>query len=518
MHIDHPGGPPEIRARFTLPVFHETWPDDLWNSGTLIYSLREPDLSLPAHPPASDRILRFNSRFESGNLLSAYSLGNDAYHLILEYDPNPNRTCQWFYFQMTNVRCNIRYHFYISGFHKINSVFGTGSTVFVYSRKNATRNNIAWYRSGSGYAYGSTGDLPNATRATLQFQMHFPFDNDTVYLAYAIPYTYSNLTRDIAKWRASNPNLVTVQSLCHTVGGRSCPLLTIDSNPDDKSKKCIFLTGRIHPGETPSSLVLNGLINFLLSDSPLSQYLAEHFVIMIVPMMCIDGVIEGHYRCSLGGFDLNRVWDDPGIFQHPEVWHTKSLLREMVRERGVAAYLDFHGHSGQHGSFAYGCPLAGDREKVFPKMASFLSEDFCWEGCRFSFPSARKATGRVVARTELGIEETFTIESSFGGIPDGMLKNVLYDLKLWTELGARLAEALYHLVVEVPTPLRDYAQSSLIREADEPFQKVAVKRWPLVTVRPRGETNRAVQGSIPKKRPVRVHKVVPRRSVRVKFV
>jgi hypothetical protein len=501
-----------VRARFTLPAFHATWPEDLWHSGTLIYSETDPTVSLPTRVSPSDRLLRFNSRFESGNLLSAYSLGGDAYHLVLKYDPNRSETCQWFYFQLSNVRCDIRYHFYISGFHKLTSVFCTGSKVFAYSRKNATRNNTAWFRTGSGYAYGRAGE----GRATLQFQTHFPFDNDIVYLAYAIPYTYTALKRDIANWTKQYPSLISEESLCQTVGRRSCPILTIDATPENSNKPCIFITARIHPGETPSSLVLNGLIEFLLSDSAISDHLVSSFCFQIVPMMCIDGVIEGHYRCSLGGFDLNRVWDDPDMVLHPEVWHTKVLMREIHRERGIAAYLDFHGHSGQHGSFAYGCPLPGDRDKVFPNLVSLLTENFAWERCKFSFPTERKTSGRIVARNELGVDQTFTIESSFGGIPGGLAKGVLYDLKLWKELGGRLGEGLYHLLVVVPTPLRVYAESSLIQDADEQIQAVIMKKSKVPNGCTRAQAKITPIGQVGNKRSARLPKVVVCRSWKVK--
>jgi hypothetical protein len=33
-----------------------------------------------------------------------------------------------------------------------------------------------------------------------------------------------------------------------------------------KGKRVVFLSGRVHPGETPASFVMNGLIRFLVSD------------------------------------------------------------------------------------------------------------------------------------------------------------------------------------------------------------------------------------------------------------
>lgn len=103
----------------------------MWKAGDLIYDVTDPDKNmLPADHP-SDQMLRFNSRFESGNLHQAYYLQKNTYHLILEFDHNSSGACQWFYFQMKNVKKDIKYTFFISGFHKKKSLFTNGGKVFL---------------------------------------------------------------------------------------------------------------------------------------------------------------------------------------------------------------------------------------------------------------------------------------------------------------------------------------------------------------------------------------------------
>ena len=41
-------------------------------------------------------------------------------------------------------------------------------------------------------------------------------------------------------------------------------------------------------------------------EKQLSKNLKEHFEFYIVPMLNVDGVINGNYRCSLAACDLNR--------------------------------------------------------------------------------------------------------------------------------------------------------------------------------------------------------------------
>lgn len=53
-------------------------------------------------------------------------------------------------------------------------------------------------------------------------------------------------------------------------------------------------------------------------------------------MLNPDGVAIGNYRCNLGGFDLNRVWQDPDPLLHPTIHATKALLQQLQQDRGVS--------------------------------------------------------------------------------------------------------------------------------------------------------------------------------------
>jgi murein tripeptide amidase MpaA len=58
-------------------------------------------------------------------------------------------------------------------------------------------------------------------------------------------------------------------------------------------------------------------------------------VIQVVPMLNPDGVAFGNYRCNLGGYDLNRVWQQPDPLLHPTIHATKALLKQLHAARGV---------------------------------------------------------------------------------------------------------------------------------------------------------------------------------------
>jgi cytosolic carboxypeptidase protein 2/3 len=100
------------------------------------------------------------------------------------------------------------------------------------------------------------------------------------------------------------------KTISESPGGNYVEMVTITNfkSSSNSEKKVVFITSRVHPGETPSSFVCEGLLNFLISNSEEAKRLRECFIFKLIPMLNPDGVINGSYRCSLSGYDLNRVW------------------------------------------------------------------------------------------------------------------------------------------------------------------------------------------------------------------
>ena len=63
-------------------------------------------------------------------------------------------------------------------------------------------------------------------------------------------------------------NMLKVQKLCDSIQDNTCYVLTITENVHDLNlnaqKQAIFMTGRVHPGESNSSFMVQGAIDFLL--------------------------------------------------------------------------------------------------------------------------------------------------------------------------------------------------------------------------------------------------------------
>jgi murein tripeptide amidase MpaA len=101
---------------------------------------------------------------------------------------------------------------------------------------------------------------------------------------------------------------MTRATLCRTLAGNRCEYITITSKrkadeeqKEVKEKKGVFISARVHPGESNASWMMKGVIDFLVGSSPEAIALRDNFVFKIVPMLNPDGVINGNYRCSLSG-------------------------------------------------------------------------------------------------------------------------------------------------------------------------------------------------------------------------
>ena len=81
-------------------------------------------------------------------------------------------------------------------------------------------------------------------------------------------------------------------------GQHDVPMVTITSKPKQNvsdhsirplsnpniplcDKPIVMLTGRVHPGETNSSWIMEGILNFLTSDTPEADEIRNHFIFKI---------------------------------------------------------------------------------------------------------------------------------------------------------------------------------------------------------------------------------------------
>jgi hypothetical protein len=69
---------------------------------------------------------------------------------------------------------------------------------------------------------------------TLSFIYEFDDDEDEVYFAQAVPYTFTDLQRDMVKMRdqTAGLNIMDFNILCKELAGTPCPMVTITENID----------------------------------------------------------------------------------------------------------------------------------------------------------------------------------------------------------------------------------------------------------------------------------------------
>lgn len=197
------------------------------------------------------------------------------------------------------------------------------------------------FASGDGRAWKR---VPTAYEDGVLRIEHAPW-SPVMHYAYFVPYGMQRLERLAA--RANRSSHVDLALLGDSAEGR--PLLEL-SFGDEDADRVVWLVGRQHPGETPASWVLEGLVKRLCDaeDAGVQQLLGRALV-RIVPLVNPDGVELGNMRTSATGVNLNRVWDAPDS-DAPEV----SAILERIAETGVDLFLDVHSDESANHAFAAG--------------------------------------------------------------------------------------------------------------------------------------------------------------------
>ena len=250
---------------------------------------------------------------------------------------------------------------------------------------------------------------------------------------------------------------LTRNTLWRTLTGNRCEYLTITTKGEPeqiKSRKGIFLSARVHPGETGASYMIEGIINFLTSNTIEAQILRDKFVFKIIPMLNPDGVIHGNYRCSLAGCDLNRRWRNPSSVLHPPVFKAKELCLQFAAQRDLLLYCDLHGHSRRKNLFIYGNTSSEIEEdvKLFPFIMSKICEPFWYRYCKFRVQRHKESTARVAMWKNLPIFNVFTLEASFWGASIGTLRDMHFRSKDYHYMGHKLCQAiLVYAKIECPS-------------------------------------------------------------------
>ncbi|XP_043365891.1 cytosolic carboxypeptidase-like protein 5 isoform X19 [Dermochelys coriacea] len=289
-----------------------------------------------------------------------------------EYE-NGNRS--WFYFSVKGGAPGKLIKINIVNMNKQSKLYSQGMSPFVRTLPVRPR----WER---------IRERPTFEMMETQFVLSFvhrflEYRGATTYFAFCYPFSYTECQEMLAhldsrfeecKYMSPSSPLDAIyyhrELLCHSLDNLRVDLLTVTSChgmreeheprldnlfPDEATprphcfagKRVFFLSSRVHPGETPSSFVFNGFLEFILrEDDPRAQMLRRMFVFKLIPMLNPDGVVRGHYRTDARGVNLNRQYLSPDAELHPAVYGAKAvLLYHHIHSRGAPGAPDWRAYA-----------------------------------------------------------------------------------------------------------------------------------------------------------------------------
>ena len=434
----------------------------------------------------------FNSNFESGNLRMAIKHSDNEYDLIIRPDNNSIRTFQWFFFLVqlnpNNKNINLQdkniIKFNIINISKKSIILNENIKVLSYYNNYWSRDtfNIFFYQNYIPFndiqnniytIYNSNNSLNINTNNsndinnneilffnTLTFSFNFSkieTKEKYVLFSYCYPYTYSNLSNFLSSI-SINTNYLRFEEIGKTNLKNPLQMLLITNFKDTfenlSKKQCILLTSRVHPGESNSSYIIEGLIEFLLSNDPIAIKLRKIFIFKIIPMLNPDGVILGNFRCNFKGFDLNRMWTEENNEFCPTIYYVHQIIQKTLNSREIFFYCDFHGHSVKQNFFLYSCKEKRENninyvkyhELVFSYIFNRENIYFDKKSCYNKIHPSKMKTARAVMKLKYGIDLSYCLETSLGSIK--IQKGLIYPftIELYKKIGKDFCIALSKLV------------------------------------------------------------------------
>jgi murein tripeptide amidase MpaA len=269
-------------------------------------------------------LISVESRFSSGSIEVERARGQGPIELRLR-DDSAADIRQWFHFAVRSDSDRARR---IVITNASEATFANGWEGY---RAMVQRAGRGWSRAETSYD-GSTLTIVHEPRSAL-----------TRY-AYFAPYAPTRLERLLRQ--VNEQPWVDVSRVGGSVEGRGIHAVRFGN---DEARRTLWLIARQHPGETPASWAMEGLIDRLANGADEAVgALLTHARVVVVPLMNPDGAELGNHRTSASGVNLNRVWDDPSAEEAPEV----VAVRAAIEATGVDLFFDVHADESHAFAFA----------------------------------------------------------------------------------------------------------------------------------------------------------------------
>lgn len=156
-------------------------------------------------------------------------------------------------------------------------------------------------------------------------QLSFRFAEEEVFIAPNIPYPYSRSV-DLAHELAANPH-VRVSALAMSEEGRAIQMFRItDASTSDIGKRILWIQGRQHAFESPSSLVPEGFARWMASSDPVASEFRQQVVAYVIPILDVDNVFHGMSGKDMAD-DYNRSWQ-----AEPAPWNAIAAAKALIQD------------------------------------------------------------------------------------------------------------------------------------------------------------------------------------------
>lgn len=433
--------------------------------------------------------IQFSSDFDSGNLQKVEKISN--FHYALWVGPDCcNTLCEkslrtWFYFSVDTRGFKT---FTIKNLNLQGKLFRDGMKPLYKTGENE------WKRVESTLTCDVKGDVGSFFEVTFSFN----FVESPVFFAFSFPWSFSDHKKFLEELKKSESSdfYLHICNLINSLEKRPCEIITISNynqieiNLEDpipnlyentirankfSNKPVILISARVHPGETPSSHLVNGFIQFLTSNDTRAIALRNNYVFKIIPMINPDGVFRGYFRTDTRGNDLNRTYSNPTAKKHPTTFAIKELMKHYNSQ--LYTYIDFHAHVSKQGCFLYGNSLDFQSQILNVLYAKILSNTCPWfnfDSCSFTDETSnrekhgKEGCGRVVAQKLLNLVHSYTLEVNYHSskaiqpvIENQEFKHTILSKQDFEYIGKIAAIGVLYLTGKHPEPVIDLDELKL---------------------------------------------------------
>jgi hypothetical protein len=446
--------------------------------------------------PAARAAITLDANFDSGSLKS-YSVSRDAVNLIGRdsYAFNNHQLgsgdWRWIYFKATGVQGQ-NLTFSISG------EFAGDDTNYPPSPSNHelkdhemvySYDNVNWnfFPHANNQLLNIETPDTNGANDIFKFGLGQPFMQDTVYVAYALPYQYSRtvaLTQQVLNSPWGMPTASAHGNADGIIGqspagvddiGRSIPALNLYAyritNPATDSttpKHKVMIATVQHAAETLGIHTYEGLVKWLISDDPRAAALRDKVEVFGYPTLNASGRYAGLSRAMLQfpNTDSNGYWSPVSGnsgYVNPERTEQKINGEAMRTDKAstpgnnVDLFLDLHssvpdynivGPNGEGGSLNPGDGLYRDD---WGYITTGHENDPWWLALRALQPnllqrgsSTSGTTLPAFARTYLNAQMSVTLENQFA---------ISRPVSFYQDYGKNIGLAMYQAYVRVTNAL-----------------------------------------------------------------